>query len=110
MVRSSLNVAIVSLTLLSGCVAYGPTHSQSGAPNSCYYSPYGTVIVRGPCPYTSTNRYRYGLPPSRFPECEVYPTYGERRACHAGVIERERANQQSYNSQAYQNGKTGYHP
>ena len=150
--KNAVSVAAIGL-LLSGCVAHGPTHSQSGAviggitggvignqigsgsgktvatalgavvgamtgaeigrtldPNSCYTSPYGTVIVRGPCPYTGPNRYRYGLPPARFPECEVYPTYGERRACHAGVMERERANQQSYNSQAYQNGKAGYHP
>ena len=94
---------------MAGSELANRTYNNGGVPQ-CYSSPYGTVIVRSPCPYTGPNRYRYGLPPARFPECEAYPTYGERRACHAGVMERERANQQSYNSQAYQNGKAGYHP
>ena len=95
-----------------GAVVGAMTGSEIGRSmnnNSCYSSPYGTVIVRGPCPYTGPSRYRHGLPPSRFQECEVYPTISERRACTQGVNRRELEIQRRLNREAYNGGLSGYH-
>ena len=59
--------------------------------------------------YRHTNRYRYGLPPSRFQECEVYPTISERRACTQGVNRRELEIQRGLDREAYNGGLSGYH-
>ena len=93
---------------MAGSELANRTYNNGGVPQ-CYSSPYGTVIVRSPCPYTGPSRYRYGLPPSRFQECEVYPTISERRACTQGVNRRELEIQRGLDREAYNGGLSGYH-
>ena len=130
MVRSS--VIVLTAVLMSGCVATTPSQSTvlggvtGGVIGNQIGSGSGKTVataigaVVGAMtgaeigrsmnrPPVVVNRYRYGLPPSRYQECEVYPTISERRACTQGVNRRELEIQRRLNREAYNGGLSGYH-